>query len=160
MKRLLLVLLFTPVLISAQTVKFMGVPVDYSYEKFKKELSKKLQLNSDSVYYCEFRGTFAGIDNCVISVANSQTRDVTRIMVEKILIDQPEIAPKLKSSYDGKYGRPIEENYLGGPIYTYKMGDTQINLCIHYDQNLSPNKIVITYFPREYKKSDVSDDDI
>ena len=156
MKRILFLLAFVPALICAQDeVKFMGIPICYTYEQLTTELSKKLTKKHVNEIETDFTGTFAGIDECDISVVRNDSGYVDQIIVMKNLWYKSADVPTLKLMYDDKYGNPIDVDNRDKEIvtYTYRMGETMINFMIEFDK-YNPSKTIgfdIFYFPRKYR---------
>lgn len=137
-------------------VKFMGIPVSYSYEQFISELGQKVQLEYHYSTSDEYKGTFAGIEDCGIGVEKDESGDVKQIIVDKNLWRAPADIQTLKLKYDTKYGAPISdrEDRDNTHYYTYKAGDTQIELILEYGDRYDPSRVtsfVIIYQPRKFQ---------
>jgi len=112
----------------AQNTSFMGIPLDYSYLAFNRELSSKYQFEYEDEKSAHYKGTFAGLKDCTIYVErNKKTNGVYQVCVilgalESNLVDRFLIS--LSQKYGSVYEHKYNEGYLTG--FCYKSGYTKI----------------------------------
>lgn len=144
-----------------QEVTFMGIPLSYTYEQFTAELAQKVQPKYIEELQASFVGKFEGINDCDIDVLNN-LGNVGMIIVRKTRWCETVNLMNLKNMYDERYGEPtIPIHERDGIVYSYRAGDTQIDILFEKGDIDIPSKVTaltIIYRPLTHETTNPSDD--
>ena len=158
--------MYSVFLYSQDVVKFMGIATNLRYAQFVEELSKKVKVNEEEKVWTTFRGDFAGLGICDITVTNAGTYEVDKIIVTKKYVQLNQIS-EIVELYSRKYGEPTEFTLGGTREYRFKYHAASICISV-IDNTYYPaflyggvgNTLQIWYQPNIYREKKITTEDI